>query len=291
MTYETIAAEFAEAEKSPYVVETRRLARALRDFLRSGNDTDDIALDEGVTVPLPTGVSGDTVRWDKERVDWVALAASSDGPQPMVVGAQLKRGSTEISQYVAGDPTTALGHRLPSGFGYEMRLINLAEESDGPEYPEILAGLRDIALRGKWTLRKRGVVRHPDPTLPGKRDYDVHHRWTAHAAPDHGGSDQYVGIVMTRVLHVSNAGRPSGWDSDNRVAVRDGYGYVQVVTTGADGRGIDIGHLDLTPGWRDTVADRLLTRAVDTLLVDALTHTWAYPATRDIVAVTDPERW
>lgn len=30
MTYETIAAEFAEAEKSPYVVETRRLARAER---------------------------------------------------------------------------------------------------------------------------------------------------------------------------------------------------------------------------------------------------------------------
>lgn len=62
MTYETIAAEFAEAEKSPYVVETRRLARALRDFLRSGNDTDYdySALDEGVTVPLSTGVSGDT---------------------------------------------------------------------------------------------------------------------------------------------------------------------------------------------------------------------------------------
>lgn len=25
--------------------------------------------------------------------------------------------------------------------------------------------------------------------------------------------------------------------------------------------------------------------------LDAATHTWAYPATRDIVAVTDPERW
>lgn len=30
MTYETVADELAEAEKSPYVVETRRLARAER---------------------------------------------------------------------------------------------------------------------------------------------------------------------------------------------------------------------------------------------------------------------